>query len=81
MTKFEQMYKTLLFNSVKDTEMDFKRILRANINRIKTTKMTHDEKIIDALIDRIWLKFLEDVKDPKIGIHNAIQNAFNFKYR
>ena len=77
MTKLESMYKTMLFNKVKETEMDFKRILRASINRHKTTKVLQDERILAALLDKIWIQFLDEVKNPKVGVISAIHNAFN----
>ena len=80
MTKLESIYKNILFNSVKDTEMDFKRILRASFNRMKVTKLSHNETLINALIDKVWLRFLDDIKDPKVGVINAIHKAFANKF-
>ena len=80
MTTLESIYKNILFHSVKATEMDFKRTVRASINRQKTTKLAVNEKLINALIDKIWLKFLEDIKNPRIGVINAIHNAFANKF-
>ena len=81
MTKLESIYKNILFKSVKDTEMDFKRILRASINRLKTTKVSHNEALIEALIDKVWLRFLDDIKNPKVGVTNAIHKAFDNEFK
>ena len=80
MTTLESIYKNILFNSVKDTEMDFRRLLRASFNKQKVTKLSTNERLINSLIDKVWLKFLDSIKDPKIGIYKVIYEAFNNKF-
>jgi hypothetical protein len=77
MTKLESIYRSILFNKVKETELDFKRVVRASIIRHKITKLPYNEQLINALIDKIWIQFLNDIKSSKVGIMLAIHNAFN----
>jgi len=77
MTKFESIYKSILFNKVKETEMDFKRILLAAMFRSKVTKHPYNQDVLDALIDKMWIEFLNDIKSSKVGITLALHKAFN----
>lgn len=63
-----------------DDKAQFKMIIKTHILSQKTTKNIkpniHSAELINKLTDKMWFKFLNDVKNPKIGITTAIDNLF-----
>lgn len=77
MEKFKQQYKeNIIANIVSATKDDFYLNLRLAILSTKTTKVSFSEEIMKRLINKMWVQFIRDCTNPKIGITEAINKVF-----
>jgi hypothetical protein len=63
-----------------DDKEHFKLIIKTHILSQKTSKSIkpniHSAELINKLTDKMWFQFLNEVKNPKIGVTTAIDNLF-----
>ena len=77
---YETAYLKIMYDSIKQTEVNFKHILFKFYKEERNLR-TDTEELLTEIVNKKWKEFLNDIKNKDKSIETSLHNIFNNRQR